>query len=229
MTGTWQRQVVVHVAILGVIAAAVWVLREQALEDEPRYRRIAQRVHLVDGPRRVAEPARSPSPEDAGLQDGPSVGELREETERTERAALRARRQREYETAGRRQIADETRSRMQSQLDHEFVAGSPGGGLWYRGADAAEARWVENIRDRVRRNILVSGISGNPEAVFDVEILPTGEVVSVKLRKASGVRAWDAAAERAILKSSPLPLPDRREVFQKALRLMFRPREEGPD
>jgi colicin import membrane protein len=229
MTRTWPRQVVIHVAILGVIAAAVWILREQTREDEPRYRRIAQRVHLVGGPGRLPEAARPPSPEDTGLQDGPSVGELHEETVRAERAALRARRARESALAGRRQIADETRSRMQSQLDREFVAGSPGAGPSYRGADAAEARWVENIRDRVRRNILVSGISGNPEAVFDVEILPTGEVVSVKLRKASGVKAWDAAAERAILKSSPLPLPDRREVFQRALRLTFRPREEIPD
>ena len=53
--------------------------------------------------------------------------------------------------------------------------------------------------------------------------LPTGEVMSAKLRKSSGHKAYDAAVERAILKSSPLPKPDRPEQFQRALEIKFRP------
>jgi len=53
--------------------------------------------------------------------------------------------------------------------------------------------------------------------------LPTGEIIDVKLRKSSGVRAYDDAVQRAILKSSPLPRPERPEIFQRSLTLKFRP------
>jgi colicin import membrane protein len=69
------------------------------------------------------------------------------------------------------------------------------------------------------------GLAGNPEAVFIVVLLPTGEVIDVRLQKTSGVRAYDDAVSRAILKSSPLPKPTRADVFQRELELRFRPRD----
>ena len=71
--------------------------------------------------------------------------------------------------------------------------------------------------------MLPPGIPGNPEAIFDVVQLPTGDVDSVKLRKSSGHKAYDDAVERAIFKSSPLPKPDRPEQFQRSLEIKFRP------
>lgn len=71
--------------------------------------------------------------------------------------------------------------------------------------------------------VLPPELKGNPEAVFDVVQLPTGEVLSVKLRKSSGVGALDDAIERAILKSSPLPKPDRPELFTRNFELRYRP------
>jgi colicin import membrane protein len=37
------------------------------------------------------------------------------------------------------------------------------------------------------------------------------------------VRSYDDAVQRAILKSSPLPKPDRPEMFRRVLTLQFRP------
>jgi colicin import membrane protein len=48
-------------------------------------------------------------------------------------------------------------------------------------------------------------VPGNPKAVFKVEQLPTGEILSVRLTKSSGVPQFDEAVERGINKSSPLP------------------------
>ncbi len=94
------------------------------------------------------------------------------------------------------------------------------------GDNRARATWIDKIRAKIRGNVLVpSGISGNPEAVFDVVQLPSGEVASVRLRKSSGVRAYDESVERAILKSSPLPQPDSPDLFERELRLTFRPLE----
>ena len=91
-------------------------------------------------------------------------------------------------------------------------------------AARADAAYTSNLVAAIRRNVAVPpDIAGNPEAIFDVVQLPTGQVMSVKLRKSSGNKAYDAAVERAILKSSPLPKPDRPEQFQRALEMKFRP------
>jgi colicin import membrane protein len=90
----------------------------------------------------------------------------------------------------------------------------------------AKAEWVDRIRAKIRGNIVLPpDLQGNPEAVFAVVQLPNGEVLSSKLVKSSGHRGYDEAVERAILKSSPLPRPDRAEFFERELRLTFRPRD----
>jgi len=89
-----------------------------------------------------------------------------------------------------------------------------------------DAGYADKIRTKIKLNIVLPpDIKGNPEAIFDVVQLPTGVVLSAHLRKSSGHRAYDDAVERAILKSSPLPRPDRPEQFQRNLNLKFRPYE----
>ncbi|MDR2093540.1 MAG: TonB C-terminal domain-containing protein [Azoarcus sp.] len=98
--------------------------------------------------------------------------------------------------------------------------GSPGELDAYRSAIAA----------KVRRNLIAPpGLSGNPEAVFEIEQIlggNGGEVVNVKLKRSSGNSALDEAIQRAIRKSSPLPPPDNRNLFERKLNLTFRPLEE---
>ena len=94
--------------------------------------------------------------------------------------------------------------------------------------DAARARadadYVRRIQAKVRGNLtLPPDLMGNPEAIFDVVQLPTGEIIDVQLVKSSGVRAYDEAVQRAILKSSPLPRPDSPDMFRRGLTLKFRP------
>ena len=97
---------------------------------------------------------------------------------------------------------------------------------------AADARakaigeWVGKIQSKIRPNIfLPPDLQGNPEAIFDVALLPTGEVILVRRRKSSGHAGYDAAIERAIEKSSPLPKPDDPSVFTRELELRFRPQD----
>jgi len=92
--------------------------------------------------------------------------------------------------------------------------------------DKALLSWTDKIRAKIRGNIVLPrDIPGNPEAIFDVTILPTGEVLTVRKRKSSGLAAYDDAVERAIMKSSALPLPDDRAVFRRDLELKFRPQD----
>ena len=83
------------------------------------------------------------------------------------------------------------------------------------------------IRMKIRSNVVLPpSIQGNPEAVFIVDQLPTGEVLAVKLKRSSGNPGLDQAIERAILKSSPLPKPDDPALFQRSLEIKYKPFEE---
>ena len=97
-----------------------------------------------------------------------------------------------------------------------------------KAASAAQARadddYRRKIQAKIKGNVVVPpDISGNPEAIFDVVQLPTGEIIDTQLRKSSGVRAYDEAVQRAIIKASPLPRPDPPALFQRSLTLKFRP------
>lgn len=88
--------------------------------------------------------------------------------------------------------------------------------------------YVGKIRDRIKRFIVQPpNLEGNPEAQFDVTLLPGGNVLSARLVQSSGVSAYDDAIERAILKAQPLPLPDDPTMFNdfRELNLTFRPQE----
>ncbi|HQR04830.1 MAG: TonB C-terminal domain-containing protein [Proteobacteria bacterium] len=87
--------------------------------------------------------------------------------------------------------------------------------------------YIARIRGKIR-GLLVPppGIPGNPVAVFDVSQLPGGEVLSVRLQQTSGYPILDAAIERAIRKASPLPKPDNPDLFERDLRLTFKPLED---
>ena len=78
------------------------------------------------------------------------------------------------------------------------------------------------IRQRIRESEL-AGISGNPAAEFDVAQIPSGDVISIRMRKSSGYPRYDAEVERAIRAASPLPRPSSGELFERDLRLTFRP------
>ena len=93
-------------------------------------------------------------------------------------------------------------------------------------AGLPDAGYIDKIRAKIKTNIIPpSEIKGNPQVVFNIVQLPTGEVLSVRLVKTSGNALLDSAVERAILKSSPLPKPDRPEQWLREFNISFRPLE----
>jgi colicin import membrane protein len=88
--------------------------------------------------------------------------------------------------------------------------------------------WVGKIRAAVRSRVIEPpGMTGNPEAVVFVALLPSGDVVPGSIRvRSSGNKAWDMAVERAVLAASPLPKPDQPGVFQRELELRVKPKDE---
>ncbi|MGH8601058.1 MAG: cell envelope integrity protein TolA, partial [Burkholderiales bacterium] len=88
--------------------------------------------------------------------------------------------------------------------------------------------YKNRIKSKIRRYVLIPpSVKGNPQAVFDVVLIPGGQVLSATLVQSSGYPAYDDAVQRAILKAQPLPLPPDPSLFSnfRELRLEFRPQE----
>ena len=89
--------------------------------------------------------------------------------------------------------------------------------------------WKFRIQVRIKSRIVVPpNIEGNPQALFEVVLLPGGEVWSATLKKSSGNAAYDKAIERAITAAQPLPVPTDGDLFHenfRELNLYFRPKD----
>lgn len=84
--------------------------------------------------------------------------------------------------------------------------------------------YAAKIAAKVRSNlVLPRDVSGDPVGVFQVTQQPDGTVTEVSLKRSTGNAQLDAAIERAIQKSSPLPTPKQPELFQHFLLLEFHP------
>jgi len=97
---------------------------------------------------------------------------------------------------------------------------------------ASQAREIDKYRQaiaaRIRRFIVEPpNLQGNPEVEVDIIVLPGGEILDVRTRKASGQTPWDNAVERAIRRAQPLPLPSDPALMKefRELNLKFRPKD----
>jgi colicin import membrane protein len=113
---------------------------------------------------------------------------------------------------------DRERQQIKDQLAREAASASA----------RALATWMDKIRLHIRSRISVQiadAVPGNPDAVFNVTLLPSYEVLKISKLKSSGNKAYDDEVERAILKASPLPRPDKSELFTRELHLTFHPKD----
>jgi colicin import membrane protein len=79
-------------------------------------------------------------------------------------------------------------------------------------------RYTGLIQAKIKRSIVMPpDVADNAVAEFMVTVLPDGSVMQPRLIKSSGNRAYDNAAERAIIRAQPLPLPP-----EPSLARMFR-------
>jgi TonB family protein len=100
-------------------------------------------------------------------------------------------------------------------------------GLKYQ--DNEISSYVARIRLKVQGRVIIPpDLRGNPQAVYEVVLLPGGEVLQATLKRSSGSPAYDEAVERAIRAAQPLPVPTDPILFQsnfRVLELRFKPRE----
>jgi colicin import membrane protein len=213
---------------LGMLAVLVFGLHWQSRHPDAVEVELWSQLPVVESPPRVEprpEPKVEPKPE---VRPPPKIEQKAAKPDIAIEREKKAQKKKEepplkFDTTSRirEQLAQEQKA-MQSREREDalkpFVRPAA--------APSPDAGYVDKIRTKIRMNVVLpSDIKGNPEAIFDVIQLPTGEVFSVRLMKSSGHTTYDEAVERAILKSSPLPKPDRPEQFQRELQLKFKPQE----
>ncbi len=187
----------------------------------------------------------APKPEPKVEKPDPHAAEIalkaKQEEEKKRREQIERDRQEQAKREAAKKAADEKRAAearerqareaeaLRAQAEREQKAQADAAARAQAQAEAAarsraEADWIRRIQAKVKGNVILpTELAGNPEAIFEVVQLPTGEIIDVRLAKSSGVRAYDDAVHRAILKSTPLPRPERPELFQRSLTLKFRP------
>ncbi|MBI1395414.1 MAG: cell envelope integrity protein TolA [Betaproteobacteria bacterium] len=195
----------------------------EALEDRQRQeeRRRLQEAMRREAERRLAEKHRR----DAELRKADAARQAAEKAKEEKEAAERAAQEKEVREA----LLHQQQIEEQIQAAKERILAERKAAI----AAALKAQkelddYTQSIRLAIRdKVVLPPGMSGNPEAVFSVKLLPNGSVATKQLVKSSGVPAYDRAVEIAIDKAQPLPVPPDPDLFDRLrdLTLVFRPNE----
>ena len=234
--------ILVHAIFIGVL---VWSVRWQSRPPEivsaelyapPVKAPRPDPVPTIEPPKPVpriepkAEPLPLPPSKSERREADIALKAKQEEEKKQRERAESEKREREKKAVEARERQERQMEEMRAQADREAREAAAQATARAKAKaevdakSAALADWTRRIQAKVRGNVIVPPeLAGNPEAIFEVVQLPTGEIIDVQLRKSSGAKAYDEAVQRAILKSSPLPRPDRPEQFQRALTLRFRP------
>lgn len=214
-------------------------------EARPRLQAKAPQQADIEVKQRQAQPAKRPQPESRKAEVRHQAAERQQSNpKKAEAHDQAARRQHQQAEADRKEAARLAQEQALRQLDETLARelqedlAKEARLLQSRAESQAKAatrlKMIEDYRDRIRNKIysylrLPPNLSGNPEVVYQVQLLPDGEVLRLVLLKSSGQPAYDRQVELAILKASPFPLPPDRELasaFRENLILKFRPHND---
>ena len=130
-----------------------------------------------------------------------------------------------------RQAEDAKRMEAQREDNLRRIQGLAGGtgpqearGTAARSAGPSDS-YAGRIRARVKPNIVFGEeIAGNPTAEVEVRTSPDGTIIGQRITKSSGVRNWDEAVLKAVIKTEVLP----RDVdgrVHSPITIIFRPKD----
>lgn len=201
-------------------------------EVKPEPPKPAPKVEAKPPPK--PEPAPAPKPDIALKEKQDKERRLKEQQAIDEKKKLAAEKAREAELEKKKR--DEAEALKQAaEANAKRVAAEQ---QKARDALAAQAatkeqaeinKYINAIRDKIRRYIVIPpNVPDNAQVEFVIQLLPGGEVLNVKMKRASNsIPAYDAALERAILRAGILPVPSDPALMAKLreLNLVFRPKD----
>jgi len=149
--------------------------------------------------------------------------------EEAKKQAEAERRRREQAQAAEELKRDEQRREAVRKAEEARVLAQAGPGAPSEGATgtggAGDASYAAQLVTLIRPRIVYAVPENTPASVyaeFQVELLPTGEILAVRKLKASGLPGYDEAVERAIRRTDPFPRK-RDGTIDRTVIIRFRP------
>jgi len=183
------------------------------VEPKPEPPKPVPKVETKPAPKPVPKPDISLREKKEKALKAKELADKKKKEEQARREALKLQQARE---------AEERRLREQEEAQKKLAQQQA----------AAQARLVDEYKRRIaesikRRIIEPPSLQGNPEVELHITVLPGGEVLDVRIVRSSGQPLWDSAAERAVIRAQPLPLPPDPALMRefRELNLRFRPKE----
>ena len=181
-------------------------------------------IAIKDDKKKKEEPKNPEPKKEEPRKPEPKKEEAKKPEPRREVPDFQKQLERELKEAQQQKLAQDQLARADAELRQRGQLKAEQEAL---GRSRGLAAYSDKIRVRIKGNIVLPhAIQGNPEAIFVVTQLPSGEIINVRMKKSSGNRLLDDAIERAIRKSDPLPLPDQPGLFQRDLELKYKPFDE---
>jgi colicin import membrane protein len=184
---------------------------KQAAEQRERDRVVEQQRKEQAERERVAKEAKDR--EAAAKQEAERVAQAKAEKDQRDREEA-ARKQREAALARQRaQAESELQQQLAAEAEQQAAISS---GL--------QDQYIRLIADKIERN-WNRPLSAKPglDCVVNVVQIPGGDVVDARVASCNGDDAVKRSIEDAVRKASPLPPPPTQAVFQRNLRVTFRP------
>ncbi len=200
-------------------------LRKQRAEEEKKNEEQAKRVAELKAKQKVeAKELAKLEEEKKQLEEKRKAEEERLKEVEKKRVAEEKRRieeEKQKKLAEEKRIKDEKRRKAEEQtrlaeLDREQKALDL---AQRRQDDATINRYIWEIQSKVSQVFIYpeKGLS----CTLLVQMIPGGDVVDAKVIESSGSAVFDRQAEIAVMKASPLPVPEDPRVFEKMRKLKF--------
>jgi len=190
---------------------------KQKLEAEAKQKAAAEAKQkaVAEAKQKAAAEAKQKAEAEA-KQKAAAEAKQKAEAEAKKKAAAEAKQKAEAEAKRKAEEAArrEAEAGLQAQLQAEAEQ---------RRALSELEKFIPYIQDRVQRNWIRP--PGSPEGlvcVVNVRLIPGGEVVDAKVVQSSGDPVFDRSVESAVLKASPLPLPDDAALFKHFREINFK-------
>jgi len=185
----------------------------------------------IEAEKRRVEAERQRAEADAKRREAEKKQLEAERKKQAEAAAQATERRREDERRDAVRRAEEARLLAQAAGGSGGAAGSAGGrpgGAAAAGAGSGDPTYAGQLVALIRPRIIFAVPENTPasvQAVFQVDLLPTGEILAVRRLKASGLPGYDEAVERAIRRTDPFPRK-RDGTVERSVIIEFRPVEK---
>ena len=207
-------------------AAAEERRKQEQKEREEEKRELEKQKQKEKDKAEKLEKEKADKLEKAKLEKEKEKAQEKAEKELAEKKAAAEKAAKAKKAAAEKAAADKLRAD-----DMKRMMAQAGNGTTGTAAKATAPRkdsgYVAALTSKIKSNIAYSGstdVPGNPRAVFKIEQLPTGEIISVRKIKSSGLPAYDSSVENAINKSSPLPKKKDGSV-EREIELIFEMKE----